>query len=137
MPNARKLTQQALCQLLRLTPREAEVLCWVAQGKTNIEIGCILGVSRRTAQKHLEHIFRKLSVRTRTAAVLRVLSLTWHWSRQQPRDGPYRKLSMACLEEAWLDGQAPAQHRRTAGLSSPPHWAHLAAPGRKEVKQQK
>lgn len=73
------LTQQALCQLLRLTPREAEVLCWVTQGKRNGEIGLLLGTSPRTVQKHLEHIHHKLSVQARTAvAVLRVLPLPWH-----------------------------------------------------------
>ncbi len=122
---------------LELSRREAEVLYQVACGKTNTEIGCILGVSPRTVQKHLEHIYHKLGVRTRTAAVLRVLALTWYWSRHQPRDGPYRKPSMARLEEVSFDGQAPAQRSRAAGLFSPPYWAHLAAPGRKEVKQQK
>lgn len=58
-----------------LTRREAEVLQWVAQGKTNAEIGCILGMSPRTVQKHLEHIFDKLGVETRTAAV--TLALGW------------------------------------------------------------
>jgi DNA-binding CsgD family transcriptional regulator len=52
----------------RLTRREAEVLQWVAQGKTNTEIGHILGVSVRTIQKHLEHIYEKLGVETRIAA---------------------------------------------------------------------
>jgi DNA-binding CsgD family transcriptional regulator len=88
MPNTWMLTQQALCQLLRLTPREAEVLCWVTQGKRNDEIGLILGTSPLTVQKHLEHIHEKLGVQTHMAvAVLRVLPLPWHWSRQQPRDG--------------------------------------------------
>ncbi|MBI2882418.1 MAG: helix-turn-helix transcriptional regulator [Candidatus Methylomirabilis oxyfera] len=87
MPNARMLTQQALCRLLRLTPGEAEILCWVTQGKTNAEIGRILGVSPRTVQEHLEHIYHKLGVQTRMAvAVLRVLPLPWHWSQQRPRD---------------------------------------------------
>lgn len=90
---------------LELSRREAEVLYQVAWGKTNTEIGCILGVSPRTVQRHLEHIYHKLGVRTRTAAVLRVLAMTWYWSRQQPRDGPYRKPSMACLEEVSFDGQ--------------------------------
>ena len=51
-----------------LTARERTVLAWVAQGKTNAEVGAILGISPRTAQKHLEHIFEKLGVETRTAA---------------------------------------------------------------------
>ncbi len=54
-----------------LTARETEVLTWVAQGKTNPEIGLILGMSSRTVQKHLEHVFDKLGVETRTAAILK------------------------------------------------------------------
>ena len=56
---------------LGLTERESEVLAWVAQGKTNREIGLILALSARTVQKHLEHLFQKLGVETRTAATLR------------------------------------------------------------------
>ena len=51
-----------------LTTREAEVLSWLAKGKTNRDIGDILGMSPRTVNKHLEHIFEKLGVETRTAA---------------------------------------------------------------------
>lgn len=58
----------ALTHNLRLTPREAEVLYWVIHGKTNRDIGDILGGSPRTVNKHLEHVFTKLGVETRTAA---------------------------------------------------------------------
>ena len=51
-----------------LTPREAEVLGWVARGKTNVEISAVLFISPLTVCKHLENIFEKLGVRTRTAA---------------------------------------------------------------------
>jgi DNA-binding NarL/FixJ family response regulator len=51
-----------------LTPRETEVLSWIAKGKTNRDIGDILGMSHRTVNKHLEHIFEKLGVETRSAA---------------------------------------------------------------------
>jgi len=51
-----------------LTPRETEVLSWVAKGKTNRDVGEILGMSPRTVNKHLEHIFEKLGVETRSAA---------------------------------------------------------------------
>ena len=51
-----------------LTAREAEVLYWVAKGKTNRDIGDILGMSPKTVTKHLEHVFVKLGVETRTAA---------------------------------------------------------------------
>lgn len=51
-----------------LTNRESEVLSWVAKGKTNRDIAEILGMSPRTVNKHLEHIFDKLGVETRSAA---------------------------------------------------------------------
>ncbi|MDB0047131.1 response regulator transcription factor [Porticoccaceae bacterium] len=60
-----------------LTAREAEVLTWIAKGKTNHEIAMILDFSPRTANKHLEQIFRKLNVENRTTAAavsLRYLS---------------------------------------------------------------
>jgi DNA-binding CsgD family transcriptional regulator len=55
---------------LPLTDREREVLALVAAGKTNGEIAIILAISARTVQKHLEHIFQKLGVETRTAAAV-------------------------------------------------------------------
>lgn len=51
-----------------LTSREREVLRWLARGKTNAEIGVILGISTATVGKHLEHIYPKLGVENRTAA---------------------------------------------------------------------
>ncbi|MEO8936483.1 MAG: DNA-binding response regulator [Burkholderiaceae bacterium] len=51
-----------------LTPRETEVLSWIAKGKTNRDVGEILGMSPRTVNKHLEHLFEKLGVETRSAA---------------------------------------------------------------------
>lgn len=54
---------------LGLTSREAEILMWISRGKTNKEIGLILDTSPRTVNKHLEHIFEKLGVVTRAAAV--------------------------------------------------------------------
>ncbi|MBX9589539.1 MAG: helix-turn-helix transcriptional regulator [Hyphomonadaceae bacterium] len=59
---------------LPLTKREREVLALVAAGKTNAEVAILLAVSARTVQKHLEHIFQKLGVETRTAAALRALA---------------------------------------------------------------
>jgi DNA-binding CsgD family transcriptional regulator len=53
---------------MELTAREAEVLYWVVKGKTNRDIGDILGTSPKTVTKHLEHVFEKLGVETRTAA---------------------------------------------------------------------
>ncbi len=62
---------------LGLTKREMEVLRWVAQGKSNGDIGIILECSARTVQKHLERIYIKLGVETRTAAAARALELMW------------------------------------------------------------
>lgn len=55
-------------EALGLTPREAEVLLWLAQGKSNGDISVILGASEGTIKKHLEHIFEKLAVESRNAA---------------------------------------------------------------------
>jgi DNA-binding NarL/FixJ family response regulator len=54
---------------MKLTRREAEVLLWLARGKSNRDIGQILDVSHRTVNKHLEQIYPKLGVEGRTAAV--------------------------------------------------------------------
>jgi len=54
---------------LGLSPRETEILGWVAQGKTNPEIGMILSISPRTVQKHLEHVYGRLGVENRHAAM--------------------------------------------------------------------
>jgi DNA-binding NarL/FixJ family response regulator len=59
---------ETLMRVLPLTAREAEVLYWVALGKTNPDIAAVLKMSPRTVNKHLEHIFAKLNVETRTAA---------------------------------------------------------------------
>ena len=52
----------------KLTTREAEVLYWVVKGKTNRDIGEILGSSPATAKKHLERVYVKLGVEPRTEA---------------------------------------------------------------------
>lgn len=54
---------------LGLTAREAEVLHWISEGKSNPEIALLLHISPRTAHKHVEHILTKLGVETRLAAV--------------------------------------------------------------------
>ncbi|NVM79908.1 DNA-binding response OmpR family regulator/DNA-binding CsgD family transcriptional regulator [Duganella sp. SG902] len=59
---------EKLMATFKLTQRESEVLNWVIKGKTNRDIGDILGTSPRTVNKHLEHVFVKLGVETRTSA---------------------------------------------------------------------
>jgi len=68
-------TDQSLNRLvdLGLTPREAEVMMWVSKGKTSSEVALILNSTTGTVNKHLEHIFSKLNVETRTAAAAIVL----------------------------------------------------------------
>ena len=61
-------TVEAIVQALGLTLRESEVLYWVVKAKTNRDIGDILGSSPATVKKHLERVYEKLGVETRTAA---------------------------------------------------------------------
>src|SRR6266446_8545298 len=65
-------TQRSIKALvsLKLTPREAEVLFWISQGKSNHDIGIILGAKAGTICKHVEHILNKLNVENRTAAAM-------------------------------------------------------------------
>jgi DNA-binding NarL/FixJ family response regulator len=60
---------------LGLTPREAEVLLWIAQGKSNADIAIILGASEKTVKNHVTHIFEKLGVEGRNAATVRALEV--------------------------------------------------------------
>ncbi len=62
-----------------LTLREGEVMRWLSCGKTDAEIAALLGISPRTVQKHLEHVYVKLGVETRTAAVMRTLAISGPW----------------------------------------------------------
>lgn len=60
-----------------LTDRESEVLTLAAKGYTNKAIGAQLGISDRTVQGHLAHIFDKMNATSRTEAVMRAVSLGW------------------------------------------------------------
>lgn len=57
-------------ELLGLTKREAEILFWVAQDKSNVSIAKRLGCGEGTVRKHLEHLYKKLGVQTRMGAVM-------------------------------------------------------------------
>jgi DNA-binding NarL/FixJ family response regulator len=67
--------QQQLQLLLGLTVRESDVLLWLSRGKSNREMGEILGISPRTVNKHLEQIFVKLGVENRASAAGRAVRL--------------------------------------------------------------
>lgn len=67
-------TPPALPASLPLSAREHEVLRWVAAGKTDRDVADILGISPRTVHKHLQRVYDKLGVETRTAAVMRALA---------------------------------------------------------------
>ena len=60
---------------LGLTPRAAEALLWLSQGKTNSDIATILGVTESTVKKHVQEMFDKLGVETRGAAAVRALEI--------------------------------------------------------------
>jgi transcriptional regulator EpsA len=58
-----------------LSARETEILGWVREGKSNFEVGCILGISALTVKNHLQRIYQTLGVSNRTHALSRCLSL--------------------------------------------------------------
>jgi DNA-binding CsgD family transcriptional regulator len=60
---------------LGLTRREIEVLAWVAGGKTNAETAELLSIAPGTVKKHLDHIYEKLGVSTRTEAVVTAMGI--------------------------------------------------------------
>jgi DNA-binding response OmpR family regulator len=62
---------EILRQHFSLTQRESEVLLWIAKGKSNRDIGEILGLSARTVTKHLEQIYVKLGVENRASAAVK------------------------------------------------------------------
>jgi DNA-binding CsgD family transcriptional regulator len=72
---------------LGLTPRERQILAWVARGKTNPEIAKILWIAPTTVRRHLENIYGKLGVRTRTAAATRLISILNDEGRQRETVG--------------------------------------------------
>lgn len=73
--NAALGLEERLRQTYQVSAREAEVLTWISQGKTNRDIAEILDVSPRTVNKHLERIFRKIGVENRTSAAAIVLGM--------------------------------------------------------------
>ncbi len=73
--------------LYGLTPREIELLSWAAQGISNKDIEFILNISLHTVSKHLEHIYTKLGVCSRTAAVVWFLNIMHQAQISMIREG--------------------------------------------------
>ncbi|KKB80016.1 LuxR family transcriptional regulator [Devosia soli] len=68
--------EDELRQHFGLTRRESEVLLWIARGKSNRDIGEILGLSPRTVNKHLEQVYAKLGVENRASAAIKAIQAT-------------------------------------------------------------
>lgn len=77
MEESRAIPDSGTLDRFGLTPRESEVLAWIAQGKTNSEIAVILNASVGTVKKHVEHVFLKLGVETRTGAAALALNSSY------------------------------------------------------------
>lgn len=69
-PRRPDFSSAAVLDCFGISPREAEVLLWMAQGKANQEIATIIGCTHATVKKHTIHIFEKLGVESRGAAML-------------------------------------------------------------------
>ena len=67
------LMPQLLRKRYALTEREAELLYWLSKGRSNREMAIIFGISARTVDKHLQHVFEKMDVENRHAAVVKAL----------------------------------------------------------------
>jgi DNA-binding CsgD family transcriptional regulator len=94
---------------LKLTPREAEVLFWISEGKSNQDIGVILGASTGTICKHVEHILSKLNVENRTAAAVIALETSWSLAQRSEIRLGRSQAALAVfvaqqLSELWTDG---------------------------------
>jgi DNA-binding NarL/FixJ family response regulator len=68
-------SHEPLVRALGITPREAEVLLWVAQGKSNADVASILGMSEKTVKQHLGSVFEKLGVENRNAAAMQAVEV--------------------------------------------------------------
>jgi DNA-binding CsgD family transcriptional regulator len=80
------LAAKTCSELADLTERETQILWLVADGRTNASIAHALEVSPRTVAKHLEHIYRKLEVSSRAAAVSRMTIARWPGEPTSPHE---------------------------------------------------
>jgi DNA-binding CsgD family transcriptional regulator len=112
-----------------LTPREAEVVSWLTEGRTNREIGTILGISARTVQVHLNRIYRKLGVETRTAAAVTAFGLARSGLGSPGLPADTEKVSTTRAGAPGLEhpplaaarGGAPPSRGTIASLRTPPN----------------
>jgi DNA-binding CsgD family transcriptional regulator len=84
--HARESSIQVLLERLDLTPRQAEVLHWIAEGKTNAEIAVILECSFFTVKNHTKEIFQRLGVHSRVGAA--ACAYRCHFSEAGPSAPP-------------------------------------------------
>jgi DNA-binding CsgD family transcriptional regulator len=78
-PNSRAACRLwTVCEQVGVTEREHEVCQWLMQGRRNTEIAAILGISPRTAEKHVQQLLSKLGVGNRTAAAMKLVRLMRH-----------------------------------------------------------
>jgi DNA-binding CsgD family transcriptional regulator len=68
-------SHEPLVKALNITPREAEVLLWVAQGKSNADVASILSMSEKTVKQHMGSIFAKLGLENRNAAAMQAVEV--------------------------------------------------------------
>lgn len=68
-----------------LSIREKEILTWVAEGRTNIQIAAALGLSQFTVKNHVQRIIKKLGASNRTDAAVRFKQTAWQQSRMDNR----------------------------------------------------
>jgi DNA-binding CsgD family transcriptional regulator len=106
--------------VLGLTPREAEVLGWVARGLRNAEIAEALVISPQTVRKHLENLFEKLGVRTRSAAVARVRAAADLAAPSAPSEtaAVYGVIGPAPCEKVSSRTRSPSARRASANTAA-------------------
>ncbi|MBK7331259.1 MAG: hypothetical protein IPI87_02160 [Betaproteobacteria bacterium] len=95
--------------LAALTDREREVLGWVSAGKSNAQIAQIVGASLRTVAKHLERIYEKLGVESRTAAAMRAVRRGAVRCAPFTHSGPEGRPKPRAGARSWV-GLARAKH---------------------------
>ena len=77
-----------------LTPREKEILYWLAQGLSNSEVAARMVLSEKTVKNHVSHMLKKLDIRDRTQAAI----MAWKIG--------FAQLSPDTLEQVVSNGRA-------------------------------